>query len=142
VTFVIDANVAVKWYVEQHGAHNARAVMSSGDHLIAPDLLVAEVANALWVHVRSRDIALDNALEAIGELPQLVGLVSAADLAQGALRMAHDLVCSPYDCMYAVLAIEQKCGFVTADRKFAERLRASRRLTGVKLLDEFANNPR
>ena len=138
MALVIDANVAVKWYVKQHDAADARAVMSSGDELIAPDLLVAEVANALWIHVRSGDIELDKALDSIEELPQLITLESATKLASSALRMAHELVCSPYDCIYAVLALDRKCDFVTADRKFAERLRASRRLPGVKLLDEYA----
>ena len=59
MTLVVDANVAVKWVVANPDTERADAVISSGEELIAPDLLVAEFANALWRYVRARDIILD-----------------------------------------------------------------------------------
>ena len=138
MTLVVDANVAVKWVVSNPDTDNARAVISSKEDLIAPDLLVAEFTNALWQHVRTRDIILEQAVEAVAGLQAVFNeFVPSLDLVQAALQMAIGLDCSPYDCLYAALALDRKCGFVTADRKFAERLRASRRLSGVKLLDDF-----
>ena len=46
MTLVVDANVAVKWVVSNPDTDNARAVVSSKEDLIAPDLLVAEFTNA------------------------------------------------------------------------------------------------
>jgi predicted nucleic acid-binding protein len=138
MTLVVDANVAVKWVVSNPDTDNARAVISSKEDLIAPDLLVAEFTNAVWQHVRTRDIILEQAVEAVAGLQAVFSeFVPSLELVQAALQMAIDLDCSPYDCLYAALALDRKCGFVTADRKFAERLRASRRLSGVKLLDDF-----
>ena len=138
MTLVVDANVAVKWVVANPDTDRADAVISSGEELIAPDLLVAEFANALWRYVRARDIILDQAIEAVAGLRTLFSeLAPSLELAPAALQLAIGLDCSPYDCLYAALALDRKCGFVTADRKFAERLRASRRLAGVKLLDDF-----
>jgi predicted nucleic acid-binding protein len=139
MTFVVDANVAVKWVVSNPDTDDARAVISSKETLIAPDLLVAEFTNALWRHILVRDIVVGQAIDAIVGLRKVFSeLVRSLELAQPALQLAIDLNCSPYDCLYAALALDRKCGFVTADRKFAERLRSSRRLPGVKLLSDFA----
>ena len=48
MTVVIDASVALKWFVEEQGTEQAAALLAGQDLLIAPDLIVAEVANAGW----------------------------------------------------------------------------------------------
>lgn len=71
-------------------------------------------------------------------LPQFfTEIVSAVTLSEAALRMAKSLDHSVYDCLYAILAVERRAMFITDDRRFAEKLRASRRLSNVKLLDEI-----
>lgn len=47
MTLVIDASVAAKWYVAEPDSRPALAVGARGG-LIAPDLILAEVANILW----------------------------------------------------------------------------------------------
>ena len=46
MTLVVDANVAIKWFVEESRSDAARAVLASGEPLVAPDLVVPEVCNA------------------------------------------------------------------------------------------------
>lgn len=46
---VIDASVALKWVVPEDGSEAARALRRF--ELIAPNIWLAEVANALWRHV-------------------------------------------------------------------------------------------
>jgi predicted nucleic acid-binding protein len=139
MTVVVDASVAVKWYVRQPDSAAARLLSEAEESLIAPDMIMAEVANALWRHVKAGETSRSESLRAIASLPSLLSeLVPARDLAVAALDLAHSLDCSPYDCLYAVLAVDRRCGFITADRKFAERLRSSKRLAKVKLLDDFA----
>ena len=53
MTVVIDASVALKWFVEEQGTDQAAALLAGNDLLIAPDLIVAEVANAGWKAVRT-----------------------------------------------------------------------------------------
>jgi predicted nucleic acid-binding protein len=53
------------------------------------------------------------------------------------LRMAKRIDHSVYDCLYAALAVERRATLITADRRFAEKLRASRRLSKIKLLEEI-----
>ena len=48
MTLVIDASVALKWFVEEQGSDKARGLLSREERLIAPELLLAEVFNAAW----------------------------------------------------------------------------------------------
>ena len=50
---VIDASVALKWFVEEDGTQQAAAILDGTELLIAPDLIVAEVCNAGWRAVRA-----------------------------------------------------------------------------------------
>jgi predicted nucleic acid-binding protein len=139
MTLVVDATVAVKWFVNQPDSAKAKAIADGDDVLLAPDFIVAEVGNALWMHVRVKDISLEDAIEAVTALlPYLLTeIVPSTALSEAALRMATALNHSVYDCLYAVLALERRGTFVTDDRRFAEKLRVSRRLPTVKLLSEI-----
>lgn len=137
MTSVVDANVAVRWFVDLPHKQQAKALVESGQTLLAPDLLIAEVGNTLWQYVKAGDYELEQATRAVARLPSFFKeIVSVVRLSEEALRMAKSLNHSVYDCLYAVLAIERRATFVTDDRRFAEKLRASRRLSSVMLLDE------
>ena len=139
MTLVVDASVAVKWFVNQPDSVQAKAVADGDDVLIAPDFIIAEVGNALWRHVRVKEISLDQAIEAVTDLPLILGeIVSSTMFSEAALRLAVAMDHPVYDCLYAVLALERRATLVTDDRRFAEKLRVSRRLPNVKLLDEIA----
>ena len=45
---VLDASVAVKWFVEEPGTAAALALLAEDESLIAPELVIAEVANVAW----------------------------------------------------------------------------------------------
>jgi predicted nucleic acid-binding protein len=45
---VVDANVAIKWFVPAIHADAARRLLREGMTLLVPDLIWAEVINALW----------------------------------------------------------------------------------------------
>jgi len=138
MTLVVDAGVAMKWFVTQLDSAQAKAIAESDDVLLAPDFIIAEVGNALWRHVRVKEISLDQAIEALADLPHILGeIVSSTMLSEAALRMAAAMDHSVYDCLYAVLALERRATLITDDRRFAEKLRVSRRLPNVKLLNEI-----
>ena len=46
-TLVVDSSVALKWFLKEHDADQAELVLSAGGELLAPDLVLAEVANGL-----------------------------------------------------------------------------------------------
>ena len=123
MTLVVDANVAVKWFIQQQGSDDARRVQLYRGNLIAPAMLVSETTNALWRHVARGDVPTDHARSAVVGLPRWFNeLVDDQSLALAALDLAAELNYAPYDFFYLALSIERRAPLVTADRRLINRL--------------------
>ena len=124
---VIDASVALKWVVEEEWTPQALTLRRQAA-LLAPELFVAECANILWKKVRRKELTAEVARLAAGLLQAAdVELVPTRWLLVPATRLAIDLDHPAYDCLYLALALENDCPFITADRTFVQRVRASAR---------------
>ena len=120
---IVDASVAVKWFVLEPGRPEARRLLGEGHRLVAPDLIVAEVVNAVWKRLMTDAIERSQADDVPRELPHLFAeLCPLASLAQRALAIAQELRHPAYDCFYLALAEAKDANVVTADRRFAQRL--------------------
>ena len=51
MTIVVDASVALRWCFQLNGSDRAEELLRSDHHLIAPDLVIAEITNAAWKFV-------------------------------------------------------------------------------------------
>ena len=122
-TLVIDASVALKWFIEEEGTNEAAALLHSPASLIAPDLVVAECLNAAWKAWRCGAMTAEQQDRAVALLPSLFdALVPQASLAPRAAVIARTLDHPAYDCLYLALA-EQRAGtLVTADRRLLARI--------------------
>jgi predicted nucleic acid-binding protein len=56
MTLVLDASVAFKWFAQEDGTERALVLLECDEPVIAPDLIVAEVANAAWKSLRRREL--------------------------------------------------------------------------------------
>lgn len=124
--YVVDASVAVKWLVAEAFSDQAARLLDAEVTLVAPELLFAEAANALWAMRRRGDIGGDDFAEAIDVLktaPVAVP-VSMRQLAAAASRLAADLDHPVYDCFYLALGMQEHYPVVTADRRFYDVVRA------------------
>lgn len=94
--------------------------------LIAPELLFAEVSNALWAMCRRGDVTRDDLADAIDALREAPVAVPASmrQLAAAATRLAVDLDHPAYDCFYLALAIQEQYPVITADTRFYDKVRA------------------
>ena len=122
---VLDACVAIKWFVPEQGTDDAVRLLEHADILfLAPDIFPAEVANGLLRQHREGFLP-ENLLEAaIAELDAVMPqLVSSASLLRGAAALALRLRHPIYDCLYLALAERWDTVFVTADEKFVELCR-------------------
>lgn len=118
--FVVVANVAIKWYVDHADSPAAIKIADSDAELLAPDLIYAEVANALWKYVRAKQINLADASDALRALPtRFDAIVGIDSLADDALQIANELDHPVYDCFYLALAQQEKAPLVTADKRLA-----------------------
>ena len=140
---VVDASVAIKWYVRETGSEKAVALLESEDFLfLAPDVFLPETVNALlrqWKAGQLVDEALDKALRDLTFfLPELVASTRVIDRAVTIARAIRHPI---YDCLYLALAERWETQFVTADAEFAGRCRtelaADSITTRLYLLEEF-----
>jgi predicted nucleic acid-binding protein len=120
---VVDANIVTKWFVNQVHSDLAELVQNSTQPLVAPQLMIAEVADALRKHVRVRDISIEQAREALASLPRSFSeIVAMEQLADIALTLARKIEHSAYDCFYLALAESRSAQLVTADTRLINRV--------------------
>lgn len=83
---VVDASVAVKWFVTEEGRPAALKLLHPAVALDAPDLIFPEVGNAMLKKVRAGEIGFDQATQAACRLPSFLHEVRpTADLMEDAL---------------------------------------------------------
>lgn len=126
-TVVVDANVAVKWYLPEEGEDEAFEVFEAGASgeatLIAPDIILAEVGNVFWLRHRRGHISRERVLEAWDSFRNAgIFLTESGGLMAFALEIALDTGCAVYDALYVALAEAEDAKFVTADRKLIRAL--------------------
>jgi predicted nucleic acid-binding protein len=120
---VLDANVVVRALVDED-EKPAEWVARIGDVEFvasAPDLIFAEVGQALLGYLKSGHLTIGKArelLDFVCALPLQVG--STRQLAATAVEVARDRQISVYDACYAVLAEAEDAVLVTADRRLAD----------------------
>ena len=128
---VIDASVAVKWFVDEPGSDFALELLDAeqGD-LRVPDIFVVEVAATL-VRIANMDKAFcDKSRAGLYHLLDLIerGALSVERTPPGetanAAHIAIDLGHPLKDCIYLDLAMKLGRPLITADARFAAKARA------------------
>lgn len=133
--FVVDASVAVKWFLEEEFSGEAESLLASSSLLIAPDLLRVEVANALWSLARRKRIKWEQARQALLELFTMdIECVPSEQLLAAALQLAQSLEHPVYGCLY--LACTDICDgiLITADARLQRAVSNSALEEKVRLL--------
>ena len=118
----MDSSIAAKWVLPKPGHIQAFRLLTeeqSGEILlIAPDLLLIELASLLVKKVRRKQISANEALAAFQFLTDSVRrLFQTGPLLGRALDLAIRHQMSLWDCVYLALAIEHDCPLITADQR-------------------------
>ena len=113
---VIDASVALKWYLPEPHSKAARGLLDTPARLMVPGLFYAEFGNALWKRWRRgelerRDIGLTR--EALKRVPFEV--FPTRSLAPYAVEIALEHGCTVYDGVYVALAALQEASLAAAE---------------------------
>ena len=134
MSWVVDASIAVKWVIPEVLSDKADRVRDGEDDVLAPDLLLVEVANALWKKTAAEEISAREA-DAAFDLVRRSGidLRPTAPLLPRAMDLARRLGHPVYDCVYLALAEREDAAFVTADQRLLRRL--SMRKLDVSIVD-------
>ncbi len=121
-TFVLDCSVAAKWVLPEPGRPSALRLLDrhvAGEiSLIAPDLLLMEVASLLSKRHRRQQISAVQAREAFRLMREFApDLLETQPRLGRALDLSLRYQMSLWDCVYLALAIERDCRFLTADQR-------------------------
>ncbi|MGH7341528.1 MAG: type II toxin-antitoxin system VapC family toxin, partial [Candidatus Rokuibacteriota bacterium] len=127
---VVDASIAFLWFANEPDRWGAARLLESASTLLAPDLMIAEVANAWWKKLRRREMAPADVEQAVTNLLALgIEWVASGQLVMPAARLAAELGHSVYDCLYLALAASNSAPLATIDEGLQ---RAGQRL-GVRI---------
>ena len=114
-----------------------QAFLSDALTLFAPDLLLIEVASALWrrsvVHRELTNVDVRSIYRDLLTLP--LNYQPSDRIAAAAFSLALTHQHSIYDSTYCALAMEMDCEFITADRLMVAKL--SHDLPFIKHLSEI-----
>jgi predicted nucleic acid-binding protein len=119
MSLIVDASIAVKWFLQEEGSERARD-LAGDDGLRAPDLILAETFNAIWKRWRRGEATADQLSAALPALTRTLDLVPLPDLVESAAKLSQQLRHPIYDCAYLAAALASGLPLVTADeRQFA-----------------------
>ena len=140
---IVDASVAFKWFVAEEGQEAALALLEWPRRMIAPELLLAEVANIAWKARQQGRITPEQARDLLGRLEEPFDeIVSMRPL----FGLAHELGAAlrhpVYDLINVALAEDRDGILVTADRRMKRLLSGTRWVDRVRTLDELDEPPR
>jgi len=127
VKLVVDAAVAVKWFVPETHSAEASRLLHPQHELLAPDLLFPEVGNVLWKKVERRELQPEEARSVLHGLARVsLAVHPCQPLVPAALEIALANRRTVYDSLYLALAEARGCRLVTADRRLFNALSAGR----------------
>lgn len=120
---VIDASVAIKWFVAEPDSALAVKLFERVGGLAAPRLLMVEIASGLRKNFVRRLIRRETVLASIRAVESLIEAWHEDEsLLIEALTLALDLDHPIYDCFYLALARKLNTVCVTADIKLLNKV--------------------
>ncbi len=142
-TVVVDTSIVIKWVLNEPDSAIALALLRQWSHtrmvIRAPALLIYEVANVLYQHIRKDDETLDSAKQALANV-FLVNLEfdfsPDAILSARAIELAHQYALpATYDPHYLALAERENCEYWTADARLWDAVKG--KLVWVRSLSDY-----
>jgi predicted nucleic acid-binding protein len=117
---IVDASVAIKWLAPEEGSDLADRLLTERE-LAAPDLIFAELANAIWKkRLRGEIVATPPSLDRFSQYFEVIA--PCQSLAVRAAELAIELEHPAYDCFYLALAEQFDTVVVSADQRLSNRL--------------------
>ncbi len=121
---VIDASVAIKWFLPERYSINAIRLLETGCELAAPDLIFPECGNVLWKKWLRQELEPEVIPSLLGDLRRMnMRIVPTFALVDEASRIAATWRRSFYDSVYIALAVVCNGRMITADEKLFNALK-------------------
>ena len=134
---VIDASVAAKWFIPEPDSMKALKLrnkhIEGSITLMAPDLLIYEIANALSYHPDIEGEALKEDLEALFMI-DIELIPPSSEYIAAVAETARLNSVTVYDSSYITLAEATATNLITADKKLYDKVTDNRK---ILMLDEM-----
>lgn len=116
---VIDACVAIKWFLPETGYKNAGAILRKHNKMIAPDLFFVEMDAIITKKVRQKLTEREDASNIYDEVRNIpFQVVPYTLISKIAFDLSSALSITQYDACYLSVAIEFDQKVYTADKRF------------------------
>lgn len=69
--FVVDASVVIKWFVPEIHSDAARRLLGLPHQYLAPDLLFAETANAIWKKIKRGEFTAEKSQQLVEDVGRI-----------------------------------------------------------------------
>ncbi len=138
---IVDANIIVKWFIEEEGSDKARILRDKyieGEiELVVPSLLFFEVLNALKYSKLFTQTELNDAGESLENYGFTI-VTLKKKVRESTVKIAVEHNMSIYDASYVGLSIEMGSVLFTADQKIINKLPKDLK-KNVKSLNQIKN---
>jgi len=121
---VIDACVAIKWFLPEEKYKEAGDILSHHNRLYAPDLLEIEMDSIITKKVRQRLLETEDAYRIYEEIRNIpIQIIPYSLISKLAFDLSAALPITQYDACYLAVAIEFNEKVVTADMRFVRGMK-------------------
>ena len=135
---VVDASVVIAALVGEAQTPAAERVLALELDLVAPDLLLPEIANGLWRYLRHAPDLVARAAGFLERVPSRICLMPSAPLASAALEIACALDHPAYDAFYLAQARCEGVPLVTLDQRLQRKVQRTAYAGLVVSAERFA----
>lgn len=138
MTIVVDASVAIKWYLAEEDWEAARGLLAGAAQVAAPELVVAEVSNAAWKAYRRGLIAAEHQVLIAADVAQVFDrLEPLSSLSVRASAIAREIDHPVYDCFYLALSEARDARLVTSDERLLSKTNGTAFAAGTASLRAY-----
>jgi predicted nucleic acid-binding protein len=120
-SLVLDASAVVRIIEGAEQSALFQEAVLNADLVLAPELMLTEVANTLWRLQRAGQLPTDGLQQRLSRATELVDLIEPdRHLQVEALALACHLDHPVYDCLYLALARREAAALLTADQRLQQ----------------------
>lgn len=119
---VVDASVAIKWYMPEIYEQKATKLLAGSYELNAPELIIPEFGNIIWQKERRGEFSSPSGAKTVVKAFLNANVRFHPQVGVAAFVGAELTGQTVYDWTYLALALSLSCQLVTADQRFYKAL--------------------
>lgn len=123
---IIDASIAVKWFLPEGLSQAATGLLTCNKKLLAPSILLNEVTSAIAKASRLERVKPEEAMDMItrwvGMLDRhIISLIDTKEIFDKAVCLCLELKHPFHDCFYLAAALQFNTSLATTDKRLIEQ---------------------